>query len=89
MVVLVVSLVKLVEVLWVIVAGMTIASVGVAVVVNDGIVGIVLPLELLVVSGIAVSELIRGLIDIVHEVHMLLIDWVVINREGTWMMEPA
>jgi len=81
MVVLVVSLVKLVEVLWVIVAGMTIASVGVAVVVNDGIVGIVLPLKLLVVSGIAVSELIRGLIDIVHEVHMLLIDWVVIKTE--------
>lgn len=81
MVVGMVSIVELKECLWVIVSGVTISRVVMAIVVDNWVIGIVLPLELLIVSGITISELIGWLIDGVHEVHVFLIDWVVFKTE--------
>lgn len=64
----------------VIVPGVTIASVGVAVVVNDGVVGVMLPLELLVVSVVTVGKSIRvSLGEVVHKIHAFLVDGVVLE----------
>jgi hypothetical protein len=71
------SIVEREVVLWVVVAGVTVAGVGVAVVIDDWIIWVVLKLILLVVVAVTVGELIGVSLDVVQNVHVLLVDWVV------------
>jgi hypothetical protein len=58
MVVGIVSIVECEMVLWVIVSGMSITGVGVTVVINDWVIGVVFPLEFLVVGRVSIGEFI-------------------------------
>jgi hypothetical protein len=75
----VVSVVKSIVVLWVIVSGVSISTVGVTIEVNNWVIGVMFPLKLLVISRIAISKLIRVLINGIEDIHMLLIDWILLK----------
>lgn len=79
-VVCIVSVVESVVSLWIIVWGMGITGIGVTVEVNDHISHIVLFLKFFVVSYVSVGELIRVLRHFEEEIHVLLIDWEILER---------
>ena len=72
-VVCIMSVVKLVELFRIVVSGVTIASVGMSVIVNDWVLWVMLELGLFVVISITIGKLIRVFGE---QDHVLIIDWV-------------
>lgn len=87
MVVGIVSVVERIEVFWVVVAGVTVSGVRMSVVINNWVVGIVLELEFLIVVAITIGDLVGVTLNIVEDVHMLLVDGILLElceRVFTW-----
>lgn len=75
----VVSVVKSKVLLWVIVSGVSISTVGVAIEVNDWVVGVMFKLILLVISRVTISKLVRVFGNGIEHIHMFFINWIVLK----------